>query len=343
MNIALIAPPHIPVPPPRYGGTELFLAHLARQLVACGHHVVVYANGESRLPCEVRSRYARCAWPIADPERAQMMNLDHHAWAIRDALASGFDVVHGNDALAVHFEAFLDAPLVLTLHHPHEPVLSELYARHPGVQYVAISRAQAASESMPLVRVVHHGLDLDDYRLGAGPRGYLAFLGRMAPCKGAHVAIDVARRAGIPLKLAGEIQPFFRDYWETCVAPHVDGRFIEYVGEADLALKNELLGGAAALLFPVDWEEPFGLVMIEAMACGTPVLALHRGSVPEVVRNGVSGWICADVDAMVARAAAPGIAPLVCRAYVARQFSVRRMARQYEAIYSAISRLEGAA
>ena len=343
MNIAIIAPPHIPVPPPKYGGTELYLAHLVRALARRGHRIVLYANAESRVPCEVRPSPMRPEWPIQSFDRAQMVNLDHHAWAIRDALTEGFDLVHGNDALAIHFERFMHAPLVLTLHHPHEPVLSELYSRHPDVQYVAISGAQAALESMPLVRVVHHGLDLDEYRLSDGQRSYLCFLGRMAPCKGVHAAIEVARRSGIPLKLAGEIQPVFREYWDSRVAPLIDGRLVEYVGEADLALKNELLGGARALLFPIEWEEPFGLVMIEAMACGTPVLAFGRGSVREVVRNGITGWICSSVDDMAARAASIRIAPATCRTHVARHFSADRMAADYEALYASLARVEGVA
>ena len=128
------------------------------------------------------------------------------------------------------------------------------------------------------------------YTAPRGKRSHLTFLGRIAPVKGTHIAIEVAKRAGIPLKIAGEIQPMFRDYYETRVKPHVDGNFIEYVGEADLAAKNELLGNSLALLFPIEWEEPFGLVMIEAMACGAPVLAFANGSAPEIVRDGVSGY-----------------------------------------------------
>jgi glycosyltransferase involved in cell wall biosynthesis len=343
MNIAIIAPPHIPVPPPKYGGTELFVAQLARGLHRMGHRVVVYANGESRLPCEVRSRYRASQWPISNADRAQMINLDHHAWAMHDAQVQGFDVVHANDAFAVHFARFLDAPLVLTLHHPHEPVLSELYTAHPELQYIAISTAQARAEPMSGIRVVHHGLDLDEYRVSAARRSYLCFLGRMAPCKAPHLAVEVARRSGIPLKLAGEIQPLYQDYWDSRVAPSVDGRFIEYVGEADLPAKNELLGGAIALVMPIEWEEPFGLVMIEAMACGTPVLAFGRGSVPEIVRDEVSGWICRDVADMAARATTLCIRPERCRGYVAERFSAGRMARRYEHVYAHVSRYMGVA
>lgn len=343
MNIAIIAPPHIAVPPPKYGGTELFVAHLATALTDAGHRVVVYANGESRLPSEVRWLYATQQWPIADQARAQMINLDHQAWAVADAAREGFDLVHANDAFAVHFAPLLDVSMMLTLHHPREPVLSDLYRRHPEVQYVAISRAQARAEPMPGLRVIHHGLDPAEYRPGVGRRTHLCFLGRMVACKGAHTAIEVARRTGIPLKIAGEIQPLFRDYWEARIRPHVDGRLVEYVGEADLAVKNDLLGSAVALLVPIEWEEPFGLVMIEAMACGAPVLAFRRGSVPEIVSNGVSGWICRDVDEMTRRAASPGIPAATCRRYMVDRFSAARMARDYARAYQELVRLPGVA
>jgi glycosyltransferase involved in cell wall biosynthesis len=188
---------------------------------------------------------------------------------------------------------------------------------------------------MPRLDTVHHGLRLAEYRFSDRKEGYLLFLGRIAPVKGAHLAIEAARRAGRPLKLAGEIQPVFQEYWETTVRPHVDGSSVQYVGEADHAMKNDLLAGASALLFPIQWNEPFGLVMIEAMACGTPVIALSGGSVDEVVRAGVSGWVCADVEEMARRAAHPDVSPRSCRQEAETRFSVERMAADYEAIYEA--------
>jgi len=338
MNIAIVAPPFIPIPPPRYGGTELFVAHLARTLHARGHSVVVYANGESQLPCEVRSLYRTAEWPIVNEQRCLMLGLDHVAWALADICAGDADVVHVNDALAIPLTRFL-APrqTMLTIHHPYEPALSELYSRHPEVHYVAISAAQAARETMPSMSVIHHGIDLDQYSLSTDPRRYLAFLGRIAPCKGVREAIDVAHRSGIPLKIAGEIQPMFRPYWEAEVRPLVDGRNVEYVGEADLRGKNELLAGARALLFPIQWDEPFGLVMIEAMACGAPVIAIRRGSVPEVVDPGVTGWLCRDVEEMAEVALTQRIDPRVCRKRAEERFSVERLADDYERLYAQIA------
>ena len=311
------------------------MANLAEALCDRGHEVVVYANGESRVRCDVRWTYEEADWPLESNTVATLKCLDHCAWAIGDCLSGDFDVVHMNDALAVPLSRFVHAPAIHTLHHPYEPDLSALYARYPDVHYVAISDAQRRLERMPKLHTVHHGLRLGDYRFNDRKEGYLLFLGRFAPVKGAHLAIEAARRAGLPLKLAGEIQPAFQDYWDHKVQPHVDGSAVQYVGEADQALKNELLAGASALLFPIQWNEPFGLVMIEAMACGTPVIALAGGAVDEVVRNGVSGWICPNVDEMALRAAHPGISPSSCRRDAEQRFSVERMAASYEAVYTA--------
>ncbi len=332
MRIGIVAPPFIAVPPATYGGTELFVANLATGLHARGHDVTVYANGDSRLPCRVKWRYPHADWPVTDRVRSELKNLDHSAWAIRDAAAE-VDILHLNDVAAVPFTRFVRVPVVLTLHHPHEPALTEQYMRYPDVDYVAIGAWLAGREPMPRRHVIHHGIPTDDYSFSAAKEDYVAFLGRMAPCKGPHLAIEAARRAGVRLKLAGEIQPTFQRYWEEKVAPQIDGRQIEFVGEANPAQKSVLLSRARALLFPIQWEEPFGLVMIEAMACGTPVLAFSGGAVEEVVENGVNGWICRDVEEMAARIAAPLPGAAGCRDSLARKFSLDHMIDRYLAIY----------
>ncbi len=332
MRIALVAPPFIPVPPRRYGGTELFIAHLAAGLSRLGHEVIVYANGESSVGCEVRSLYAKGEWPITSTVSGNLKDLNHTAWACQDA-AGSVDVIHLNNAPGLAFSRFLAEPIIYTLHHPHESGLSDFYAMYPDVTYVTISEFQRSVETMPRMVSIHHGLDLDRYPIIERKQPYLSFLGRIAPSKGPHLAIEAAQKAGIPLKLAGEIQPIYREYWETQVRPLVDGRFIEFIGEADHETKVTLLGNSLAMLFPIQWNEPFGLVMIEAMACGTPVLALPGGSVPEVVRDGVSGWLCRDIDDMAARARSLQIGAASCRRYVQEHFSIDAMVRRYERVY----------
>jgi glycosyltransferase involved in cell wall biosynthesis len=340
MRIALVAPPFISVPPHRYGGTELFIAQLALGLHRRGHEVIVYANGESRMPCQVRWLYPHGDWPITSDPGSSLKDLNHTAWAIHDARGR-VDLLHLNNAPGLALTRFVSTPIVYTLHHDNQPALTDFYRQHPDVTYVTISRFQRTHESTPRTTTIHHGLDLDLYRLVEHKQPYLAFLGRMAPAKAPHLAIEAARKAGMPIKLAGEIQPLFRDYWETQVKPLVDGRFAEYVGEADLSAKQELLGHATALLFPIQWDEPFGLVMIEAMACGTPVLALAGGSVAEIVEDGVSGWVCRDTDDMARRAGGPAIPAARCRNHVARYFSLDRMVEGYERLYRSILDQQG--
>lgn len=332
MRIALVAPPFISVPPKNYGGTELFVAHLALGIQRAGHDVVVYTVGDSTVSAERRWKYAKSEWPVSSPQAAQLRDLVHNAWAVQDA-AADCDIVHVQCAPALAFSNSVPAPFVYTIHHSHEVPLSEFYDNFPAVQYVAISDMQKDLENLPLIETIHHGVDLSLYKLTEKKQDYLCFLGRFAPVKGAHLAIEVAKKAGIPLKMAGEIQPMYKSYFDAMIRPHIDGKFIEYLGEADVAMKNELLGGARALLFPIQWNEPFGLVMIESMACGTPVLALPGGSVAEVIKDGVSGWVCADLDEMAQRAKDLAFVPKLVRKYSGEFFSVDVMTRKYVDIY----------
>jgi glycosyltransferase involved in cell wall biosynthesis len=336
VRIALIAPPFITVPPEQYGGTELFLAQLAEGLQARGVETVVYTNGRSSVSGEKRWLYPEPHWPLSGDYSEFLMEVNHSCWSIEDAMED-CDLVHLNSAAALAASRFTNAGVVYTVHHAKEPFLTDYYRTYKNVHFVCISEFQRKQCTFPNSRTIHHGVDMDEYVLPLDEkREYLAFLGRIAPVKGAHLAIQVAKKAGIPLKIAGEIQPMFRDYFEAEVKPHIDGTFIEFVGEVGLAEKNILLGGAMALLFPIQWDEPFGLVMTEAMACGAPVLAFPGGSVNEIVQDGVSGFVCSDVDEMADRAKDLGFAASQVRAYVEEHFSRERMVDNYLRLYAEI-------
>jgi glycosyltransferase involved in cell wall biosynthesis len=337
MRIAIIAPPFIAVPPKKYGGTELFVAELARGLQLQKIDVTVYANGESTIDVPTRWIYPKSEWPLRGEVEAALKGLNHFSWAIKEAMQDA-DLIHVNSAPGLSFARFTDVPMVYTVHHAFDAPLAEFYESYPKASYVTISDFQRSKLSMPDMRTIHHGVDPSLYPVPEAKREYLSFLGRIAPTKGTHLAIEIARKAGIPLKIAGEIQPINRDYWKTQIEPHVDGKFIECVGEVGMEEKVELLGNSRAMLFPVQWDEPFGLVMIEAMACGTPVLALPGGSVAEVVKGNVSGHVRKTAAELAECAKNLKIPAQTIRAYMEEFFSVDRMTRSYIKLYSEILR-----
>jgi glycosyltransferase involved in cell wall biosynthesis len=337
MRIALIAPPFIAVPPRKYGGTELFIAELAHGLQLQGVEVTVYTNGESTVDAPMRWLYPKGEWPLRSEVEGSLKGLNHFAWALKEA-AQEADLIHVNSAPGLSFSRFIDVSMVYTVHHAFEPVLSEFYQSYPETSYVTISDFQREKLSMPDMRTIHHGINPSLYPLVEKKQEYLTFLGRIAPPKGTHLAIEIAKKSGIPLKIAGEVQPVYKNYWETMVKPHVDGKFIEYVGEVGMEDKVELLGNSKAMLFPVQWDEPFGLVMIEAMACGTPVLALPGGSVAEVVKEGVSGNVRGTAAELAECARNLDIRAPNVRGYMEKFFSVERMTRDYINLYSEILR-----
>ena len=208
MKIALIAPPFIPVPPIRYGGTELFVGHLAEALCQLGHHVVVYANGESTVNAETRWYYRNSMWPPTGSFSETLKEVTHTAWAIRDA-SETCDIIHINNTFGLPYSRFVGSPFVCTIHHPHEEILSEFYCQYSQTQYVTISRNSQRAEPMPHVRTIRHGVNIAKYKFSSKKQPYFTFLGRLVPEKGAHIAIEVAKRTGIPLKIAGKCNRCF--------------------------------------------------------------------------------------------------------------------------------------
>jgi glycosyltransferase involved in cell wall biosynthesis len=337
MRVALIAPPFIAVPPKKYGGTELFVAELAHGLQEKEIDVTVYTNGESTTDVPMRWLYPTGEWPLCHEVEASLKGLNHFAWAIQEAVRES-DLIHINSAQGLSFGRFTDVPMVYTVHHSYEDRFAEFYQSYPEVSYVTISDFQRKKLNMPNMRTIHHGVNPELYPMREGKREYLSFLGRIAHTKGTHLAIEIAQKAGIPLKIAGEVQPINKNYWETVIKPQVDGKFIEYVGEVGMEEKVDLLGHSLAMLFPVQWDEPFGLVMIEAMACGAPVLATPGGSVQEVVKDGVSGYVRQTTAELAECARDLELPARTVRGYMEKKFSLERMTADYINLYSEILR-----
>src|SRR5262245_8562689 len=333
MRIAQLPPLHEAVPPLRYGGTERVVSWLTEALVRRGHDVTLFATGDSRTAArlvEVAPRGLRQAG-VMDTMAPQVLSC----CLLRDRLTE-VDVVHSHlDYYPLAMRRLGDPPLVTTLHGRLDlPEIAPLYRRF-GQPVVSISDAQRAPlRDLRWVATVHHGLPLADYPPGPGAGDYLVFLGRMSPEKLPHAAIDLARRAGIRPVLAAKVELADRDYFEEAVVPRLREPGIEYVGETDFAETLALLQNARALLFPILWPEPFGLAMIEAMACGTPVITRRYGSTPEVVAHGKVGFVCDD-DRGLRRAIGriDSIDRAACRRWVATHFSDDRMAAAYERVY----------
>jgi len=348
MRIAQVAPPFESVPPARYGGTERVVSTLTEELVRRGHDVTLFASGDSRTAARLIPLVDRALWHRKPPYKDLAPFLTITLGCVAKHLAE-FDVIHNHlDYVAYPLARLAPSPMVTTLHGRLDlPELQPLYRAFPDLPLVSISEAQRA----PLhfanwAATIHHGIELDEFTFSPRPRGYLAFLGRISPEKGLDTAIHVARRVGMPLKIAARKPlPFARDrevrqdwrYFHEDVEPLLDVQGVEFIGEVGGRAKDEFLGGATALLFPIAWPEPFGLVMAEALACGTPVLALRQGSVPEVVRNGVTGFVCETEDQLVeAVGRLDEIDRAACRADAECRFSPGAMAERYEQVYECL-------
>jgi glycosyltransferase involved in cell wall biosynthesis len=335
MRIAQVAPLYESVPPKYYGGTERVVSYLTEELVRQGHEVTLFASGDSVTK-------ARLIAPCRRSLRLDKQCLDqlaHHVLMLEQVFKdpTRFDIIHFHvDYLHFPLSRRHTTPHVTTLHGRLDiPDLAPLYQEFHDVPVASISDAQR--EPLPWLNwqgTVYHGLPEDLYTFRPEPGKYLAFLGRVSPEKRVDRAIEIAKRLDMEIKIAAKVDAVDRGYFEDVVAPLLKDPRVEYLGEIGEGEKDEFLGNAYALLFPIDWPEPFGLVMIEAMACGTPVLAYRRGSVPEIIEEGVTGFIVHGLeDAVQAAERIPTLSRQRCRQLFEERFSAARMARDYLTIY----------
>lgn len=340
MRIAQIAPLFESVPPAMYGGTERVVSYLTEELVSLGHDVTLFASADSRtgaelVPCSERA--LRLDEKCMDPVSLHFIMMEK---ALRRARE--FDIIHSHvDCIGFVMGRRTDVPVINTLHgrldNPEHEFIFREYGSSP---LVSISDAQRAPKPFAnWVATVHHGIPADLYDFSPKTGGYLLYIGRISPEKKVESSIAIARRAGIRLKIAAKVDRVDVDYFESCLKPHLKSQYVEFLGEVNDREKNELMGGALAFLHPVDWPEPFGLSMIEAMACGTPVVARRRGSIPEVVDHGVTGFIFEEDDEAVRilDGICRGFSRAGCRRRFEERFLQGRMAAGYLETYDIVT------
>ena len=332
MRVAQIAPPWAPVPPALYGGIELVVDLLSRGLQAAGHDVVLWTVGESTCPVPRRGVLERAEGARIGMAVPELRHVVHAYESLSD-----FDVIHDHTVFGPLYAARFPERLVVTTNHgPFGTELDDLYRTVAGdVPVICVSHDQRSlAPQIPVARVIHHGVDPASFPVGRGDGGYCLFLGRMSPDKGAHRAILACRKAGVPIVLAAKMrEPREHEYFETEVAPLL-GEHAQYLGEVPHERKLELLGGAMALVNPIRWHEPFGLVMVEALACGTPVVAFREGAAPEIVTDGLTGFLCDDEIEMADAIGRIGeLRRDDCRAATEGYFSAARMVSEHVALF----------
>ncbi len=339
MRIAQVAPLWERVPPPAYGGIELVVALLTDELVRRGHEVTLFASGDSITLAKLESVHSQAI--RLDPTVKEYGIYEMLELSRVYENAGEFDLIHSHiGCAALPYTNLVKTPTVHTLHGIFTPDNEKMFVHARRQPYVSISNSQREKRlKLNYVATVYNGVDTSTYDFYPQPQDppYLAFLGRLSPEKGPHLAIEIAKRSGWKLKIAGKIDVVDREYFEASIKPHIDGQQIEFLGEANHAQKSVLMGNAVATLFPITWREPFGLVMIESMATGTPVIAMKMGSTPEVIAHGKTGFLCENVDECIAAIAQ--VARLnrqTCREYVIKNFSVESMTDGYEAVYQQI-------
>lgn len=338
LRVGILAPPWVGVPPETYGGTELMLDSLARALVRLGHDVRLFTTADSRCPVTTAHLFEH-----SDPDRmgAAVLELRHVAAGYDDLVAAGVDIVHDHTLCGLFYNGRpADLPVVTTCHGPFDDDLVDIHRRTShAVPVITISHDQArrAPSDITIAATIHHGIDPARYPFSSTPGDSFAFLGRMDSTKGVAEAARAARAAGVKLRIAAKMRnPTEFRYFHTEVEPLLDDRIV-YIGEATVAEKLELLRDSIALINPIKWPEPFGLVMIEALACGTPVIGYPGGAAPEIVDHGVTGYLVESEEQLIhAIGRAGALDRVACRQRVVRDFTADRMAREHVEVYRSL-------
>ena len=339
MRIAQVAPLTERVPPPGYGGSELVVGLLTDELVRRGHEVTLFASGDSISLAKLESVHPTALRLDKKVKEYGIYELLELATVYNKA--EEFDIIHSHLGCAsLPYANLVKTPTVHTLHGTFSIENEKLFKYAKDLPYVSISDAQREPRlDLNCVATVYNGIDVSSYNFYAQPDNppYLAFLGRISPEKGTHLAIAIAKQAGWRLKIAGKVDVVDVEYYEKEVKPLIDGKQIEFLGEANHEQKNILMGGAVATLFPITWREPFGLVMVESMAAGTPVIAMALGSTKEVISHGKTGFLCNSIEECVdAVGKVTELDRYTCREYVGKRFSVQHMTDGYEEVYRKI-------
>ena len=335
MRIAQIAPLCECVPPPAYGGTEIVVSLLTEELVRRGHEVTLFASGDSQTSAHLEPS---CPESLREASPKEITVYQGLQLSRVFSQAAEFDLIHSHiGEVAFPYANLVKTPTLHTVHGVIPSHIEPLWLDAHQQNFISISNSQQRRDlELNYVATVYNGIDTSRYPFHIQPDNppYLAFLGRMSPEKGPHLAIEIANRTGWHLKMAGKIDPVDREFFAKEIEPSIDGKQIEFLGEFNHQQKCPLLGGAVATLFPITWQEPFGLVMAESMAVGTPVIAMALGSTPEVIENGKTGFLGHSVEECIAALdRIKQIDRVACRDRVVAKFSVERMVDDYEAVY----------
>ncbi len=333
MRIAQVAPLWIPVPPYTYGGTELIVSWLCDELVRRGHEVTLFATEDSKTSAHLIPVWPRSLW------RAKL-KTPHAVYSLLYekliSLQDNFDIIHDHcEFYTTPYTRFLKPKIVTTLHHPLTEETTILYKKFPNINFVSISKNQRRSgPGINIVKTIYHGLPIERYQFNPTPQNYILWLSKIAPEKGIAEAIDIAKLSGENLIISGNILPNYADYFNFRIKPLINGKKIQFAGASDFKKKIELIKNAKVFIFPVKRPEPFGLVVIEAMACGTPVIAYKEGAMPELIEDGKTGFLVSSVEqACQALKKIKTISRNDCQEHIKKNFNLKRMVNRYEKLY----------